>query len=845
MDVLRKKIKKSNEVVIDIKKNGIVAETAVNIAADSFAQPSSSPSSPLSSTGGSFFEKISLSIFYLVLLMLPVFVIPFGVSPFFSSKNIVLSMGVLSVSFFWLLLRIQGGAVKIPKSFLLFSSFLIILAWLVSSLFSGHIQLSIVGKIYESDTFSIIASAVLMMFFASVLLNTRRRISKFYGLLFSSAFAVFVFQIANIAFKFNLPFLGDIFKFRNSNLLGGWGDFSIFFGFMALTAIILSQSGGFSKRNKIILNMVIVFSLIAMVISGTFFSWLIFGIFASAIWTFGFMASSPKKFFSVPFAVLVISLFFVWDGSNIAGSNGAGRFLGNGGRVSGAISGVLGTAFTEVRPSWAATGILVKNSLSEKPVLGSGPNTFAYNWMKFKPSAVNSTLFWNARFYSGAGHIPSALVTTGVLGTMALILFLASFLWYGKKVFTKNENAAGGNEFLTASFAGASFLWLCEMFYTPGTVILSLAFVSSGIVVAVLSQQGRIGAMDLSLSKKTKFSLANTIITLFLLIGSVSLIYMYARKVSAFRSYDKALKTFNSTGDIDGAEKALTKAQKTDSQDEYLRTLSELNLIKLNKTLTDPSLSKDSAVKSVEESAALAAQYASQAKDLNPVDPANWMQLGKIYESMIPLKLENADSFALSAYSQAFESSPKDPSPALASARVALQMNKSEDAKKYLNFSLGIKNNFVPALFLLSQIEAQSGNFKEAILRAEQAASFSPNEPGIFFQLGLLYYQNNDTDLARQAFERAVSLESNYANARYFLGIVYDKMGMKKEALEQFENIAAANPDNEEVAQILSNLKNGEKALKNISPPGKPPEKRSEPPVSDDENVQLKKAKKK
>ena len=91
---------------------------------------------------------------------------------------------------------------------------------------------------------------------------------------------------------------------------------------------------------------------------------------------------------------------------------------------------------------------------------------------------------------------------------------------------------------------------------------------------------------------------------------------------------------------------------------------------------------------------------------------------------------------------------------------------------------------------MLSQIEAQAGNLKEAILIMEQTASVSPNNFGVFFQLGLLQYQNNNFNAARTAFERAVGLNSDYANARYFLWLIYDKQGLKEKAIEQFVNIA-------------------------------------------------------
>jgi tetratricopeptide (TPR) repeat protein len=116
----------------------------------------------------------------------------------------------------------------------------------------------------------------------------------------------------------------------------------------------------------------------------------------------------------------------------------------------------------------------------------------------------------------------------------------------------------------------------------------------------------------------------------------------------------------------------------------------------------------------------------------------------------------------------------------------------------------------------------------------------APNDIGVLFQLGLLYYQDNNLDNSRLSLERAISLNENYANARYFLGLIYDKQGDKDKAIEQFENIAKTNPDNQEIQKILNNLMAGRSALKEISPPAKAPEKREKPPISEEEN-QLKK----
>ena len=116
------------------------------------------------------------------------------------------------------------------------------------------------------------------------------------------------------------------------------------------------------------------------------------------------------------------------------------------------------------------------------------------------------------------------------------------------------------------------------------------------------------------------------------------------------------------------------------------------------------------------------------------------------------------------------------------------------------------------------------GKIKEAIAKMEETILIAPSDVNLVFQLGLLYFNGDQFENAKLALERAISLaiESNqeYANARYYLGLTYDKLNQKEKAIEQFEKIQTANPDNEEIKKILFNLKSGKPALEGITPQG-------------------------
>ena len=216
------------------------------------------------------------------------------------------------------------------------------------------------------------------------------------------------------------------------------------------------------------------------------------------------------------------------------------------------------------------------------------------------------------------------------------------------------------------------------------------------------------------------------IVAIILLIGTVYSAYLYSRKFLALNNYSQALILFEKTGDIDKTGKKLMKTVKMDKQDEYYRALSELGLVSLSQIAASKDIPADKAVALFRDNLGASIAYAQEAARLNPADPVNWMQLGRVYESVVALKVEKADEAALNSYKEAVKASPLDPSPFIALARVAMQTNKNDEARKYLSRRWTSSLILSTLCFSLSQVEVQAGNLKEAILKTERIAAISP-----------------------------------------------------------------------------------------------------------------------
>ena len=72
-----------------------------------------------------------------------------------------------------------------------------------------------------------------------------------------------------------------------------------------------------------------------------------------------------------------------------------------------------------------------------------------------------------------------------------------------------------------------------------------------------------------------------------------------------------------------------------------------------------------------------------------------------------------------------------------------------------MNKAIVFKSDYTPARFLLAQIAVQEGKTNEAILYLEEARFLAPDDLGVLFQLGLLYYQKGDFSQEKGYLERA------------------------------------------------------------------------------------------
>ena len=525
--------------------------------------------------------------------------------------------------------------------------------------------------------------------------------------------------------------------------------------------------------------------------------------------------------------------------------------------------------------------------------IGSGPATFGYNYGLYRSQVINQTVFWGVKFAQGSSFILTSLSSVGIFGFLALLLLIAAFIWQALKMFSskKENNEEENGDFRVPIIAASLFALLVWFLYPANFTLMLFGFIMMGLLLATnagsaenkkqfVIARSQVGLGDEAISEKNDNSMREisllaspqrtlivSLILIILMVGSVSILYLNGQKYIASLYFSSGMKIFDKTADPDLALEKFVKAINLDSAaDQYWRVASQAFLVKTNNILNSPKWqgAPAAALEDLRSQFQLnmsqSISFAQRAKDADVSESLNWSNLGYVYENILSF-VTGAEKFMVDSYSQALSLEPKNPALAVdlgrahiaAADRLAGQVNQMASEKnpdksqidawtsernaeldaaiRELQRAIDLKADYSPAHFLLVQVYNRQGDLKKALVKSIDYYNLNPKDAGAAFQLGFLYYKDNQMENAKVALEWAVSLSENYSNARYFLGLIYDAQGNKQAAKEQFQKIAALNADNEEVKKILDNLNNGRGALETIVPPLPAPENRTQTPV--------------
>ncbi len=775
------------------------------------------------SSKAAFFDRLASNILIVVLGLSPIFFVPFLGFGVEIGKTYFIALGVIVALVCWIIARMVQGSISVPKTPIIAFGLLLPVAFLLSAFFSPAWKVSLSGLFANSGT--VVGMTILALIFAgsALYLNSERKIITVIKIAWIATAALSFFQVIYLVAGARYLNLGTFYT-AFSNTVGKWNDLAIWYGLVIVTVMLAFQFMALSRRAKMFGGILGVVSILFLVLINFTLAWAIVGFVALLIFVYSIMVLRTNEeeeyytFPAVPFAVLILSLFFFLANPLIA------NFVGQ----------KLGLAQTEIRPSVSSTTHVFWQTFKQHPILGAGPDRFANAWYLNQPKSIIYTNFWSTEFNSGSGFIPTLFTTTGLVGTLCLIIFLVLFLIAGVFHVLRPGPERRTHMYLVSAFTVAVYGWIMAVVYNPGIVGLTFAFAASGIFIGILSSSGRIPARQTYFLKDPRHSFFAIALLVILLLGSLYTLFTGGEKFVSMAMYTRA-QALAAKGDLSTADDLMVKAIALYPADVYYRAHSALSLSELGKLLNNASLSKDIIKSEFQNYFTAGEASARQAISYDSTNPSNWTNLGLLYQKVLPLQIAGAYDNAKAAFAQAAKAAPHNPDIDLLQAKLEIDNKNHDGAKTIIQAALEKKPNFIAGIFLLAELEAADGDSTTAIKQLEQVALADPRNASVFLELGVFKYDSGDFTGAVSAFERSITLDPTVLNTHYMLGLSYSKVGRVDEAKQVFAGLQKALPDNQTITKIVENLNAGKAPLDGMNSGVTPIPEKSDSTTTGDE----------
>lgn len=752
-------------------------------------------------------DKAIKIVLYILVVLVPLWFLPITINALEFNKQALMIFLIVIALILWLIKILNQGEINWKANILNIFIGVFLVIYILSTIFSFRIYNSLVG--WPGHLSGSLINILVFVALYFLVINNFKGLKETFGLLFAfliSSAVVTIIGLIQLWGGFIFPW--DFTKAVSFNTIGTVNTLGIFSATVLtlITALlfVIKRSG-----LRVFLVLLGLLNLIILISLNFWVLWVVLIVGMATILVFGLMRlvklEESISWVALPMAILAIALIFVFFRP---------------------IMPLRPNLPTEVGLSYRGGFEMIEKVLREKPILGTGPETFAINYAKYKPEAVNQTVFWNIQFSNPPSEIYSIASDLGILGLVSFLIILVLFVIKAVKnlarTISENENVL--KRFLEIGlFAGWLGLIVAWFIYPQN---LTLMFVFWLLLSLYLAESSVFKEKVYNLRKSPKILLLASFSFVIAIVVIVGFLYIEGTRFVAETKYKNGLDAIQIKGDLDkGINKVIGAAVVNPYEDRNYRVLAQLFILKMNQDAALPGLEQQQRLNLVQVDAVNAINSAVRATNLSPNDISNWLIRGQVYAQVVGL-VNGAADWAADSFEKALELDSLNPFTYTEWGRVYVREKDLTSALEKFNKAVEIKPDYAPAHFEIAMIFDSQGKSAEAIAKMELNKRILPQDTGVAFQLGVLYYKAEKYDKAKAEFIRALGLNPDFSNARYFLGLLYDRERNKEDALDQFERIAQLNPDNEQIKQIIANLKAGLPALgsSELGPPAQPEE---------------------
>lgn len=733
--------------------------------------------------------------------LLPIFFVPglFATLGFDKALLVIVGAVLVVVLLSFSALRRAKMVSIIPLTLGLF--WMVVFAAFASGMLSNDTTDSLRGSVLEPQTAGFFVVMALAMTIPLVLQRSKSATSKALFAFGVSTTLVLGYVMARFIFGAGfLPF--GSFSIVTASPVGTFNDLAIFAGLTVLLSLVTLVSLPVRAVVQYVLAGLILVSLSILAIVNFFNIWIAVGFFGLLVLVYLlsrdrlFSAAERTPFVNARTTIAMATVVCVTSVVFIM----AGGYLGQ------KIGQLTAIDYVEVRPSLEATMGVMRAVYEENALFGIGANHFADAWRLHKDLAINETIFWDTDFSAGNSFASTVFVNLGLLGGVLLVAFHGGLLYLGYRMLLRPTNRDSYWYYIGVStFTAVCFIWGMSYVYVPGPTILLLGSLFTGLLFVATAMLLPQTTKTIPLASSRPRVLFLMAVVLAVVAISLSVLYTVSTQYVAESRFTKAV--------VEGNDPAIVSKAIFDSYEQYpddrfksMEAQVQLSTVVALLGVKDPTEEQQKTFLAAAEAALIAAEQAVQG---DPSNPDHHALLAGVFSNLAIVGIEGAQNRVEAALAEAQKLDPRNPGYNLLLAQLAARTGDLETARVEIARSLERKRNFTPAMYLSAQLDIGEGKTEAAIATTRSIIMLEPRNPTRYFQLGVLLSATNDLPGAIAAYNAAINLDAQYANARYLLALAYLNSNETAAAQKQLEIVLETNKDNVQLTELLAQIAAG------------------------------------
>lgn len=721
---------------------------------------------------------------YAAVFLLPLLVTPWTFEYRELSKQALLYILVSAAAIVWFLKVLAVKKWRFITTPLDLPILALATVYLLASIFSVDRPNSFLGS-YGIFSGSFFGLAFLVLFYYLVVntFSTIDQLKKLFSFFYASVFLAILYTLLQFAGWFILPFAWA--RAETFNSIGTLLPVTVLAALTVILSLSFRVKSFFSFPGGIVWRVLLaVMGFVILLTVNFFFAWtaLLVGLLFYLVFSVATENVSNKQFIAPLILVIAVASLLI---------------------LGVIFRKPIGNVFkfnlpVEVRLDYTTAIPALKGAIFDRPILGSGPNTFQHVFSQYRDQNFNLSSFWSARFDKAPSEAAEYLVGSGILGLLIFEIFNFGFITYAITHLMKRRETSGWHLALTA-FTGFAVLWTAHWFLFFNTVIAFSFWLVIALFMTASSLESR------TLVKHHDFSFADSprktvSVISGLSVGLVLVIVFMLFTVSVYAadiSYRKGLTAASKTESFDDAEIHFEKAARLNRfRADYFLTYGEYLFGKINKELGK----KQPDIRQIQTLLTSGINTARTAITLAPQNGLVWERLAALYGYARPL-LAGADRFIIDSLVQATEKDKQNPVLFTELGQAYRLTARSIDPGILGRGSDtdvdGLSNEQEKALG--SNPDNRDTNGNNITDGNEVLAGLNPAGTGGLAESFLAkYLKINQENLikAEEAFRRAIELKPDYALAYYQLALSIEQSGDIARAILELENALSKLPGN-------------------------------------------------